>query len=234
MKKLRKKRINIFTRWALKIRGCSDAKNNAADKSQIEGYERYYYTPFIGEQIWKFISIAEEEFSKIRDTLSKFNQTINDLNHDSDARFQKAGQDVSDLKREIDRNNKNPKTPQTKAINDALNADITKIERVARIDIQEINGKGNKNENDANKLIENYNLSFNEGLSNCVERLTIYWASLYMKHRKMDTEMKINAQLPKREELLKMCNSINPATGHNVAHYNILALDEIEKIKDQT
>jgi len=231
MNKFGKKKINIFLRWGLKIKGWSDARNNIYDKSDIEGYEKYYYTPFIGEQIAKFISIAEDKFSRIRDTLTAINESINNLNHESDAIFQKASKDISDVKRKIAINIGKPETPETKAIDDALNNEIAEIEKSTINKVQEINSAGNKKENDAKRLIENYHISFNEGLNNCIERLEIYWGSLYMKHKKMDTGININAKLPKKEELLIMCNKVNPAAGFNINSYVVLPLNDIEMIK---
>lgn len=231
--KLRKKRIHIFMRWNLQMKGCSDAKNNIADKSEIAGFENYYYTPFIGEQITGFIGIAEDEFSRIREKLAELNQAINNHNHDGDARFQRAVQEINDIKKEIANNKSKPQTPHTMAVNDSLESDIVKVERVARADIQGINGKGSKDEYDAKKLVEDFNIRFHEGLIYCVERLAIYWNSLYTKNRKLNTGIKINAQLPKPENFLEMCHCKRPENEDGIKHYNVISLEEIEKIRSR-
>ena len=229
MNKLRKKKVTIFMRWRLKIKGWNDAKNKIPIISPIN--DKYYYTPFIGEQVAEFISLAEEEFSKIRDVLTKLNESISNLNFDCKTRFDKASADISDKKREIAINIRKPETPERETFIVVLNTQINEIERVAGNDIEKINSLGSKNENDARKILENYHIRFNQGLNNCIERLEIYWGSLFIKNKKMETEVNINPHLSTGEELMVMCRKVNPATGFNIIHYEVITFQDIEMLK---
>jgi len=219
----------IFTKWILQIKGCGDAKKNAAEKSDL--IDKYYYTPYIGIVISKFISIAKSKLTKIRKKITALNKSIKNFNYECDACFKKVSAEISAVKEEIAIVDGLPDNPQNRTRKNILNSKIKELEKTAIIKIQEINKKGKKDEYDARKLVENYHSWFNEGLGNCRSRLKVYWEALYLKNKEMETGIIINGHLPTGEELIIMSNDTNPAIGIDITPYVDISPADIEMIK---
>ena len=228
----RKKKINIFMKLILQIKGCCDAKDGAPFKSEI--IEKYYNTNFIIVEITKFIDdIAENEFSKHEDRLVELNRLINILNDENNEKIQGAEKDIKEIKRKIVEiaTNQDPNSPSTKARIVTLNDEIARIENVAIDEIKKNNSTGSKNESEAKSIIESYDHFFNDWLIYCLKKLTIYWGSLYIKNLKIQKIENLHGELPNGNNLLEMCERKNPKTRHEIIHYKVIPIDEIDNIK---
>ena len=221
------KKIGIFLKWKLYIKGKIDGQNDVARPGNIDGK---YYTPYINRYMTEFSRIENEKFTSIIEgRLKALNQSINNLKRQPDDVILNTRSEIGTLNREIAIiSEKKALSTSDKAIIGAKENEIMEILRNARNKINETNRQGIANLGEANELIKNFNADFIEELSFCREKLAIYWDSFFTKCKKRNPNTDINGQLPTEGELIAMYNIKNPSSDFKIESYNVITLHSFE------